>query len=250
MYVSVSPSGSTKQVYLPKLPSQKNLIGKTPSTTGVAPRDRVLSAKKNETKVIANKLADTKRQLEELKKENRTLKLVQTRQERDLKKLSKQEGELPQLLNSHGQEVRVLKEQLRRSQEQYNTSQRKINEMSLELVKVNDQKKKLQEVSRRHNLMERDMLTSQLKQTNESLSEKDKKISVSHKFAFPPPPPPPPFFMTVLSLQELERAVDLLNKTHREEVRSILQRNKASTGEAEELRRAANRMQIQLKVSS
>ena len=77
----------------------------------------MLSAKNHALRTLQNELADAKRQLGELKKESRLLNRLQVRQERELDKFQSEEGELPQILIRHAEDVRVLKEQLRRSQE-------------------------------------------------------------------------------------------------------------------------------------
>ena len=88
------------------------------SSLGFSPgRDRMLSAKNHALRTLQNELGDTRRELGELKKENRLLNRLQARQERELDRFQSEEGELPQILIRHAEEVRVLKEQLRRSQD-------------------------------------------------------------------------------------------------------------------------------------
>ena len=77
----------------------------------------MVSAKNRALRTLQNELADARRELGELKKENRLLNRLQARQERELDRFQSEEGELPQILMRHTEEVRVLKEQLRRSQD-------------------------------------------------------------------------------------------------------------------------------------
>ena len=51
--------------------------------------------------------------LEEIRKENKALKRDNVLQNKQLDRLQYQEGELPQMIDSHNREVRALKEQIR-----------------------------------------------------------------------------------------------------------------------------------------
>lgn len=70
-----------------------------------SPRDRELSAKQHALRKTENELLAAKRELDELKKENRLLNRLQVRQEKQLNKIQTQEGELPQILARHTEEV-------------------------------------------------------------------------------------------------------------------------------------------------
>ena len=71
----------------------------------LSPRDRELSAKRHAIKKLENSLMETKRELSELKKENRLLNRLQIRQEKELNRFQTQEGELPEILARHSEEV-------------------------------------------------------------------------------------------------------------------------------------------------
>ena len=73
-----------------------------------SPRNRELSAKQHALRKAENDLSATKRELDELKKENRLLNRLQVRQEKQLDKIQTQEGELPQILARHAEEVNTL----------------------------------------------------------------------------------------------------------------------------------------------
>lgn len=70
-----------------------------------SPRDRELSAKRHAIKKLENSLMETKRELSDLKKENRLLNRLQIRQEKELNRFQTQEGELPEILARHAEEV-------------------------------------------------------------------------------------------------------------------------------------------------
>ena len=93
-----------------------------------------------------------------------------------------QEGELPQILMRHGEEVRALKEQLRRSQESSSSYHRKLNDLRRELLRLTDRKKKLEEVVKKRHLLERETLTLQLQEANEKMEAKEKQFAVRGKW--------------------------------------------------------------------
>ena len=130
-------------------------------------------------RALQNELAETKRELDEFRKENQLLNRLQVRQERELTKFQSQEGELPQILLRHAEEVRALREQLKRSQEASGGYQRKVNDLRQELQRVSDRKRKLEEVVRRRHLLERETLTVQLQEANDSIEDKNRRIAVS-----------------------------------------------------------------------
>lgn len=70
-----------------------------------SPRDRELSAKRHAIKKLENSLTETKRELSDLKKENRLLNRLQVRHEKELNRFQTQEGELPEILARHAEEV-------------------------------------------------------------------------------------------------------------------------------------------------
>jgi Skp family chaperone for outer membrane proteins len=74
-----------------------------------SPRDRELSAKRHAIKKLENSLTETKRELSDLKKENRLLNRLQVRQEKEINRFQTQEGELPEILSRHAEEVRVVR---------------------------------------------------------------------------------------------------------------------------------------------
>ena len=84
-----------------------------------SPRDRELSAKRHAIKKLENSLTETKRELSDLKKENRLLNRLQVRQEKELNRFQTQEGELPEILARHAEEVGRKKKCTRISNSEY-----------------------------------------------------------------------------------------------------------------------------------
>ena len=75
--------------------------------TSMAPvhYQRQISAHLHTINNLRNKLTVIKKELEEEKKENRLLNRLKIRQEKDLNKYISQDGELPQILQRHSEEV-------------------------------------------------------------------------------------------------------------------------------------------------
>lgn len=78
---------------------------KTPSWHNFSPRDRQLSANHHLIMKLESKLTEVKRALEQANRENKVLKRIQHRQEKDLDKYEAEHGALPQLLTRHSEEV-------------------------------------------------------------------------------------------------------------------------------------------------
>ncbi len=75
------------------------------STYGTSPRDREMSACNNQVRKLASKVTYLGKQLEEFKKENRLLKRIQVRQEKELDSVHGSQGELPKMIHRHNEEV-------------------------------------------------------------------------------------------------------------------------------------------------
>ena len=156
----------------------KNLaVGKSPA--GQSPRDRLLSAKQHAVKELQSKLTATAQLYDDLKKENKILKTLQARQEKELEKYQNQEGELPQILIQHSEEVRMLKEQLKKSQASLAMHQNQLKDTQQKLLQMSERNKKLEALVKKKGLLEREMLTYQLQDAQLAIADKDRRISVS-----------------------------------------------------------------------
>lgn len=77
-------------------------------------------------------------------------------------------------------QVRVLKEQLRRSQEMSLTHEEKVTNLHTEVRRLKNRGKKLELVAKQKNLLERESLTLQLQEAKEQLQDRDGKLKVNH----------------------------------------------------------------------
>ena len=156
-------------------------VGKSPADQ--SPRDRLLSAKQHAVKDLQSKLGATAQLCDDLKKENKLLRTLQARQEKELEKYQNQEGELPQILIHHSEEVRMLKEQLKRSQASLTTHQNQLKDAQQKLLQTTERNKKLEALVKKKGLLEREMLTYQLQETQLAIADKDRRISVSVSYS-------------------------------------------------------------------
>ena len=156
---------------------KKLAAGRSPA--GQSPRDRLLSAKQHAVKDLQSKLAATAQLSDDLKKENKLLKTLQVRQEKELEKYQNQEAELPQILVQHNEEVRTLKEQLKRSQGSLALHQNQLKDTQQKLLQASERNKKLEALVKKKGLLEREMLTYQLQEAQLAIADKDRRISVS-----------------------------------------------------------------------
>ena len=95
-----------------------------------------------------------------------------------LYRLDSQEGELPQLLKQHNEEVRVLKSKLKKSRETAEGHREHYDMLVLEVHQLKDRNKKLEGMSKKKNLLERERLTTELSDVKRALEERERRIVV------------------------------------------------------------------------
>jgi hypothetical protein len=103
-------------------------------------------------------------------------------QERKLEKYEDRENELPQLISSHNNEVRSLREQLRRMREKYDKTDRYLRDAEDELELTKSKLKKYKALSDEKNLAERAELDRKVRQNELAIEEKDSRIKVRDFF--------------------------------------------------------------------
>lgn len=143
---------------------------------------RVLSARLLKINELHNELTELHVKLDEMQKENRALKRLQYRQEKALHKFEDTENEISQLLARHNDEVRILRERLRKSQEREQTTERKLKSSEEELYKAKGSLQKLRRLAEDRHLPERDELAKKLILVENRLDDSEKRIKVSWFF--------------------------------------------------------------------
>nr|XP_020661823.1 lebercilin [Pogona vitticeps]XP_020661824.1 lebercilin [Pogona vitticeps] len=137
---------------------------------------RVLSARLLKIKELRNELTELHVKLDELQKENGVLKRLQYRHEKALHKFEDTENEISKLLAQHNDEMRVLRERLRKSQEKEQTTERKLRASEDELYKVKGSLQKLRRLAEDRHLPERDELARKLALAESRLDDSEKRI--------------------------------------------------------------------------
>ncbi|XP_022816709.1 lebercilin-like protein [Spodoptera litura] len=149
---------------------------------------RVLSAKTHRVKQLQNQLSDAHYHLQELSNENRVLRAIQKKQEIALQRYENSNAELPQVLNSHNEEMRIQQSKYKQLKQQYKEATMKLKERDMQLQQLKDEHQHLLELSKDRNLLEREKLqaqvsdlTSKVQQQNEMITMLQRRIALEAK---------------------------------------------------------------------
>ncbi|XP_053602933.1 filamin-A-interacting protein 1 [Plodia interpunctella] len=139
---------------------------------------RVLSAKTHRVKQLQNQLADAHYHLQELSNENRVLRALQKKQEIALQRYENSNAELPQVLNSHSEEMRVQQTKYKQLKQQYKETAQKLKERDTQLQQLKDEHQHLLELSKDRNLLEREKLQAQVADLTLKVNSQNETISM------------------------------------------------------------------------
>ena len=139
---------------------------------------RVMSARRLKINELRNNNEELNQQIRDLKDENKLLKKTQFRTEKALQRFEDKESDLPQIMQRQQNEVRSLKDQIRKWREKYDKTDRYLRDAEDELEKVKFKLKKLKQVSEEKELPERSELNKRLTQSELDIEERDVKIKV------------------------------------------------------------------------
>ncbi|XP_043929645.1 lebercilin [Protopterus annectens] len=142
---------------------------------------RVLSARLLKINELRNQVTAQQIKLDELQKENKTLKQLQYRQERALNKFEDTENEISQLISRHSNEVRNLRERLRKAQERERINEKKLKDTEEELHRAKSSLQKLKKLSEDRHLVERDELSRKLVLAEQRLEDAEKRVKELEK---------------------------------------------------------------------
>ncbi|XP_066215076.1 lebercilin isoform X1 [Saccopteryx leptura] len=137
---------------------------------------QVISSTLLQVTELQNKRTELQAKLAELLKENKTLKSVQYRQEKELSKFEDTENEISQLISHHNNEITALKECLRKSQEKERISEKKLKNAEIELRSTKNSLEELKKMSETRHLPERDDLTKKLVAAELKLDNTERRI--------------------------------------------------------------------------
>lgn len=142
---------------------------------------RMLSARLLKINELKNALSELRLHADELQRENRLLRQLQLRQEKALHRYNDTDSEISQLLARHNNETHVLRERLRRSQENQRTAERSLRERDTQLQRCRSQMQKLQQLADDQNLGEREELSRKLIGTQSRLQDSEHRVKELEK---------------------------------------------------------------------
>jgi TolA-binding protein len=140
---------------------------------------RILSANRNKITKLYNTVEELQQEVDNLRQENRTLKRVHVKQEREIKKIEKAEASLPQLLHRHSAELRTYREQLKKNKMDRSKKEKESHHNDVEILKLKDKLQHYKSLDDDKKLEERAALARRLEKVENDLSERDRKITVN-----------------------------------------------------------------------
>ncbi|XP_063983404.1 lebercilin isoform X2 [Diachasmimorpha longicaudata] len=137
---------------------------------------RIISAKTLRVKELQNQLTDAHYHLNELANENRLLKALQKRQDSALKRYEGANAELPRIINSHHEELKVLQTKYKRLRSQHKQACDLMKEKDNEIHTLQTQNKHLLQLSKDRHLGEREKLQVQVSDLNHRIEQQQETI--------------------------------------------------------------------------
>ncbi|XP_025150623.2 lebercilin isoform X1 [Bubalus bubalis] len=137
---------------------------------------QVLCARLLKINELQNEVTELQVKIAELLKENKALKRLQYRQEKALNKFEYTENEISQLIARHNNEIRALKDHLRKSQEKEWANEKKAKETEGELLRTKISLQKLKKISEAKHLPERVDLAKKLASAELKLDDTERRI--------------------------------------------------------------------------
>ncbi|XP_053398012.1 lebercilin-like isoform X2 [Mercenaria mercenaria] len=184
---------------------------------------RVLSARRLKINEIQNQNQELLLQLKDLKEENKLLKKTQHRADKALQKFEDRESELPQLIQRQNNEVRSLRDQIRKWREKYEKTDRYLRDAEDELEKAKIKLKKLKSLADEKDLPERAELNKKLNNAELDMEARDVKV------------------------KELKRHIQNLEKNHRHQLGIERARQKETQQQLAHLREENDKLSVAVK---
>ncbi|XP_043491345.1 GATA zinc finger domain-containing protein 14-like [Polistes fuscatus] len=156
--------------------SNSTVLAKSANKNTLA--QRVVSAKMLRIKQLQNQLADAHYHLNELANENRLLKALQKRQDSALKRYEGTTAELPKIINSHHEELRILQIKHKKLKALHKKNSDLLKEKENELHSLQTQNKHLLRLSKDRNLIEREKLQMEVSDLNNKIMQQQENIQM------------------------------------------------------------------------
>ena len=138
---------------------------------------RILSAKNEKLKNLESQIMQLQREIEAQRIENATLRTIQRREEKAIKKYEEKEYDVHKIVRDYNQEIEHIKDVLQREREK---KQRLERQIEVRDEKLRDQSKKLKEFEKivhDKNLDERHELKEKLNEVDKKLKEYEEKLA-------------------------------------------------------------------------
>ncbi|XP_078255953.1 lebercilin [Rhinoraja longicauda] len=184
---------------------------------------RMLSARLLKINELRNEVTELQVKLEDLQKENKILKRLQYRQEKALSKFDDTENEISLLLSRHNNEIRILRERLRKSQEKERAMEKQLKDTEDELYRSKSSLLKLKKLSEDKHLIERDELAQKLAKAEIKMEGSERRI------------------------KDLERNLELTNNSFLRQVTSERQKTQEAQKDVRNLQEEIQRLGQKLK---
>ncbi|KAK5646012.1 hypothetical protein RI129_004476 [Pyrocoelia pectoralis] len=163
---SVHPLAATLANYLPR-------------NTSV--QQRVLSARLLKLRSLQNKLNDANFHVAELQQENRALRNLQNRQDKALLKYEGTNADLPRLLKSYEEDIRILTTKIKGLRKSLKDVSEQLKSKDEELANVREQLRNLTALTKNKHLGERQMLSEQVEDLKDKLKRCDEQINLLNR---------------------------------------------------------------------
>ncbi|KAF6211614.1 hypothetical protein GE061_012127 [Apolygus lucorum] len=137
---------------------------------------KIMSAKLLRFKQMQNQISEMSLKINELLAENKILKTLQRRQDNALRKYEGSKEQLPQMIKSHNEEVRVINLKFKQLKIAHRDLENKLKQRDSELMNLREQHSHLLELSRNKHLCEREQLTKKLASLEQYSKEQNEKI--------------------------------------------------------------------------
>uniref|UniRef100_A0A146KR55 Lebercilin n=1 Tax=Lygus hesperus TaxID=30085 RepID=A0A146KR55_LYGHE len=137
---------------------------------------KIMSAKLLRFKQMQNQISEMSLKINELLAENKILKTLQRRQDNALRKYEGSKEQLPQMIKSHNEEVRVINMKFKQLKIAHRELENKLKQRDSELMNLREQHSHLLELSRNKHLCEREQLTKKLASLEQYSKEQNEKI--------------------------------------------------------------------------
>ncbi|KAH1014176.1 hypothetical protein HUJ04_003061 [Dendroctonus ponderosae] len=144
-------------------------------------KQRVMSAKLLKLRQLQSQLNDANFHLAEVARENQTLKTLQKRQDKALSKYENTNSDLPRLIHSHEEEIRVLTEKNKHLKKAVKDLMEQLKQKEDELSKAREQLAHLEKLNRDKHLTQREKLTDLMEECKIKLQKSEEQVSTLNR---------------------------------------------------------------------